>query len=103
MLFLENLMRALLIFNGLQSRHSQWALLGYHYHRDRLMRTTEARCSLRPWACGSARRVERAASGARGGALPGGRMGLADGRTTGRELPAARATGWARWWWKRVC
>ena len=31
MLFLENLIRALLIFNGLRSRHCQRALLGYHY------------------------------------------------------------------------
>ena len=31
MLFLENLMRALLIFNRLRSRHCQRALLGYHY------------------------------------------------------------------------
>jgi hypothetical protein len=31
MLFLENLMRALLIFNGLRSHHCQRALLGYHY------------------------------------------------------------------------
>jgi hypothetical protein len=31
MLFLENLIRALLIFNRLRSRHCQRALLGYHY------------------------------------------------------------------------
>ena len=31
MLFLENLIRALLILNGSQSRHSQQALLGYYY------------------------------------------------------------------------
>jgi hypothetical protein len=31
MLFLENLIRALLIFNGLRSSHCQRALLGYHY------------------------------------------------------------------------
>jgi hypothetical protein len=31
MLFLENLIRALLIFNELRSRHCQRALLGYHY------------------------------------------------------------------------
>jgi ATP-dependent phosphofructokinase / diphosphate-dependent phosphofructokinase len=31
MLFLENLIRALLIFNGLRSQHGQRALLGYHY------------------------------------------------------------------------
>jgi hypothetical protein len=31
MLFLENLMRELLIFNGLRSRHCQQALLVYHY------------------------------------------------------------------------
>src|SRR5215813_7335942 len=31
MLFLENLLRALLIFNGLRSRHCQRALLVYHY------------------------------------------------------------------------
>jgi hypothetical protein len=31
MLFLENLIRALLIFNGLRSRHCQRALLIYHY------------------------------------------------------------------------
>jgi hypothetical protein len=31
MLFLANLIRALLIFNGLRSRHYQRALLGYHY------------------------------------------------------------------------
>ena len=31
MLFLENLIRALLIFNRLQSRYCQRALLGYHY------------------------------------------------------------------------
>src|SRR5215471_9618844 len=31
MLFLANLIRALLIFNGLRSRHCQRAFLGYHY------------------------------------------------------------------------
>src|SRR5215475_12192363 len=31
MLFLENLIRALLIFNGLRSLYCQRALLGYHY------------------------------------------------------------------------
>jgi IS1 transposase len=35
MLFLENLIQALLIFNGLRSRHYQRALLGYHYPRRR--------------------------------------------------------------------
>ena len=33
MLFLENLIQALLIFNGLRSSHCQRALLGYHYRR----------------------------------------------------------------------
>ena len=32
-LFLENLIRALVLFNGLRSRHCQRALLGYHYHK----------------------------------------------------------------------
>jgi hypothetical protein len=32
MLFLENTLQALFIFNGLRSRHCQRALLGYHYH-----------------------------------------------------------------------
>jgi hypothetical protein len=36
MLFLENLIRALLIFNKLRSRHCQRALLGYHYQRGSL-------------------------------------------------------------------
>jgi hypothetical protein len=31
MLFLENTLQALFIFNGLRSRHYQRALLGYHY------------------------------------------------------------------------
>jgi putative transposase len=31
MLFLENTLQALFIFNGLRSRHCQRALLGYHY------------------------------------------------------------------------
>jgi len=31
MLFLENILKALFIFNGLRSRHCQRALLGYHY------------------------------------------------------------------------
>jgi hypothetical protein len=34
MLFLENLVRALLIFNGLRSRYWQRALLVYHYHNN---------------------------------------------------------------------
>jgi hypothetical protein len=33
MLFLENTLQALFIFNGLRSRHCQRALLGYHYLR----------------------------------------------------------------------
>src|SRR5215471_2017259 len=33
MLFPENLIRALLIFSELRSRHCQRALLEYHYHR----------------------------------------------------------------------
>ena len=37
MLFLENLIRALLIFNGLRSHHGQRALLGYHYHLNDLL------------------------------------------------------------------
>jgi hypothetical protein len=31
MLFLENTLQALFIFNGLRSHHCQRALLGYHY------------------------------------------------------------------------
>jgi DNA-binding transcriptional LysR family regulator len=34
MLFFANLIRALLIFNGLRSRYCQRALLVYHYHQD---------------------------------------------------------------------
>jgi hypothetical protein len=34
MLFLENLIRALLIFNELRNRHCQRALLGYHYPQE---------------------------------------------------------------------
>jgi hypothetical protein len=33
MLFLENTLQTLFIFNGLRSRHCQRALLGYHYPR----------------------------------------------------------------------
>jgi uncharacterized protein YjbI with pentapeptide repeats len=32
MLFLENTLQALFLFNGLRSHHCQRALLGYHYH-----------------------------------------------------------------------
>jgi len=32
MLFLENILQVLFIFNGLRRRHCQRALLGYHYH-----------------------------------------------------------------------
>ena len=45
MLFPENLMRALLIFNGLRSRYWQRALLVYHYPRARPpVRETHPRC-----------------------------------------------------------
>src|SRR6266446_8581255 len=40
MLFLENFIRALLIFNELRSRHCQRALLGYHYPRASVPRST---------------------------------------------------------------
>src|SRR5438445_12775866 len=39
MLFFENVIRALLIFNGLRSRYCQRALLVYHYLGARLGRT----------------------------------------------------------------
>jgi hypothetical protein len=40
MLFLENTLQALFIFNGLRSHHCQRALLGYHYPlRTRVDRT----------------------------------------------------------------
>ena len=37
MLFLNNRLRPLFIFNRLRNCHCQPALLGYHYHRDGLM------------------------------------------------------------------
>jgi hypothetical protein len=37
MLFLENTLQALFIFNGLRSRHCQRALLGYHYLLSRVL------------------------------------------------------------------
>ena len=43
MLFLENLIRALLIFNGLQSHHCQRALLVYHYRPERCLEIVEQR------------------------------------------------------------
>jgi hypothetical protein len=48
MLFLENTLQALFIFNGLRSRHCQRALLGYHYRlmSDSCMSTCYALCPI---------------------------------------------------------
>src|SRR5262245_54884393 len=43
MLFLENLIRVLLIFNGLRSRYCQRALLVYHYPLEALDMTVHER------------------------------------------------------------